>query len=173
MMIKLSDEQIKAIGASNANDAQAKIDDLLKTSAKAKTDADNMAQSIAQSGASMKALEGRLAAIEKKEFTISDKDRTAIIEAAKTAAVEVAKSEAPNAVSAAIAKVGVGAVSAGVKADDKAETKLDENADDAAAVWKADAKIRAEFIEEKNWLAYHKANKEGRVSFSNRSTKGE
>src|SRR5688572_8124447 len=141
MMIKLSDETIKALGAANAGDAQSKIDELLKISAKAKADADNIASAIATSGEQMKAIVARLDAVEKREFKLSEADRTAIIEAAKTEASTVAKTEGASAVSAAIAKVGVGAVGAGTKADDNANpVKVDESNEDGEAVWNANSK---------------------------------
>lgn len=169
MNIKLSDAQMKALGnPQNANDTLAAIDALVTDKAKAKTDADNMAQAIAQSGESMKALEARLAAVEKKELTISEADRKTIVEAATAEA----KKEAGSAVSAAIAKVGVQAVSGGQQADDKADklAKVDEKAEDAEAIWTANANIRDEFITKESWLAYHKANKAGLVAFA--KTKG-
>jgi hypothetical protein len=108
--VKISEETLKALGAT-AGDVEDKIKALIAANAKAQTDLDAAQASASEFTVKIEAIEGRLKAVEARKLEVSAEDRTAIVAAATAEAKKAASSE----VSAAIAKVGVNAVSAGCR----------------------------------------------------------
>jgi seryl-tRNA synthetase len=137
--VKISEETLKALGAT-AGDVEDKIKALIAANAKAQTDLDAAQASASEFTVKIEAIEGRLKAVEARKLEVSAEDRTAIVAAATAEAKKAASSE----VSAAIAKVGVNAVSAGAGDDTTAKLTFPQivAAKETAGVSKADA-IRA------------------------------
>jgi hypothetical protein len=161
---KLSDETLNALGAT-AGDAEDKIKALISANAQSKTDLEAAKATSGEWSVKINALEDRVKAVEARKVEVSADQKAAILTEAK----EAGKLAGAEATSAAIAKAGVGAVSAGKKEDDKAE-QVDPS--DPKARWAADANLRDEFITEANWLAYAKAESQGRVKLSSSLKKG-
>lgn len=167
--VKLSEENLKAIGAT-AGDAEEKLAAFIKAKSKSEADVKVSIDDAREFRADIGEIKDRLKAVETREVkaVVSAEDHKAILDAASASAKDVAAKE----VSSAIAKVGVNSVAAGNPGDEnpgtppKAGATLsneDMKATDAETIWKTNASIRDEFMVKEAFLAFHRANIEGRV----------
>jgi hypothetical protein len=157
--IKVSEELLSKFGATAA-DFEEKVMAALKSQEEAKASEDKWDVAIKKLNGTIEAMEGRVKAVEGRTITVSAEELAKITTAAQTEASKVA--------SQILSKAGSQAMNGGGKEDDGNKDKADPN--DPKAMWDANANLREEFVEFKNWETFHKANAEGRVRFATKAS---